>query len=225
MRTRLGIAVALLSLCGLATGCGGGGGSSSSNNGSGSAGSTTTSAASAPTVTTTQAQNGAVIVSLADSTSGATIYYTLDGTVPSTSSQQYQGAFLVASNLSVKALAVASGFNNSPVTSQDFAPTIPSGTLVWSDEFANAGTSTVSPDSKSWTYDTGYRCCGNNELETYCAAGSSTSPCDPNNPNTYIDTTGILQHRGPEPFRRYLYFRRLKTQDCSASCTGASKRA
>ena len=212
MRMRLGVSVALLSLCSLASGCGGGGSSNSSSSGNGSGGSTTTSTASAPTVTTTQAQNGAVIVSLADSTSGATIYYTLDGTVPSTSSQQYQGAFLVASNLSVKALAVASGFNNSPVTSQDFAPTIPSGTLVWSDEFANSGTSTVSPDSKSWTYDTGYRCCGNNELETYCAAGSSTSPCDPNNPNTYIDTTGILHIVGRNLSGATYTSGRMKTQ-------------
>ena len=212
IRMRLGVSVALLSLCSLATGCGGGGGSSSSNSGGGTGGSTTTSTASAPTVTTTQAQNGAVIVSLADSTSGAKIYYTLDGTAPSTSSQQYQGAFLVASNLTVKALAAASGFNNSPVTSQDFAPSIPSGTLVWSDEFANSGTSPVSPSNSTWTYDTGYQCCGNNELETYCAAGSSTSPCDPNNPNTYIDTSGILHIVGRNTSGTTYTSGRMKTQ-------------
>ncbi len=212
MRMRLGVSVALLSLCSLATGCGDGGGSSSSNSGGGTGGSTTTSTASAPTVTTTQAQNGAVIVSLADSTSGAKIYYTLDGTAPSTSSQQYQGAFLVASNLTVKALAAASGFNNSPVTSQDFAPSIPSGTLVWSDEFANSGTSPVSPSNSTWTYDTGYQCCGNNELETYCAAGSSTSPCDPNNSNTYIDTSGILHIVGRNTSGTTYTSGRMKTQ-------------
>jgi beta-glucanase (GH16 family) len=214
MRTRLGVSVALLLLCSLASGCGGGGTSNSgtSDNGSGSGGSTTTPAASAPTVTTTQTQNGAVIVTLADSTSGATIYYTLDGTTPSTSSQQYQGAFLVASNLTVKVLAAASGYSNSPVTSQDFAPNIASGTLVWSDEFANSGTSTVSPSSSTWTYDTGYQCCGNNELETYCAAGSSTSPCDPSNPNTYVDTTGILHIVGRNVSGTTYTSGRMKTQ-------------
>ena len=213
MRMRVGVLVALLWLCSLASGCGGGGSSSnSSSSGSGSGGSTTTSTASAPTVITAQAQNGAVIVTLADSTSGATIYYTLDGTTPSTSSQQYQGAFLVASSLTVKALAVATGFNNSPVTSHDFTSNIPSGTLVWSDEFANSGTSTVSPSSSTWTYDTGYRCCGNNELETYCAAGSSTSPCDPNNPNTYIDTTGILHIVGRNLSGATYTSGRMKTQ-------------
>ena len=213
MRTRVGVSVALLLLCGLASGCGGGGDSaSSSSSGSGTGGSTTTSTASTPTITTAPAQNGAVIVTLADSTSGATIYYTLDGTAPSTASQQYQGAFLVASTLTVKALAAASGFNNSSIASQDFAPSIPSGTLVWSDEFANSGTSTVSPDSKTWNYDTGYQCCGNNELETYCAAGSSTSPCDPNSPNTYIDTTGILHIAGRNPTGTTYTSGRMKTQ-------------
>ncbi len=213
MRTRVGVSVALLLLCGLASGCGGGGNSSgNSSTGSGTGGSTTTSTASAPTVTTAQAQNGAVIVTLADSTSGATIYYTLDGTAPSTTSQQYEAPFLVASNLTMKALAVASGSNNSTVTSQDFSPSVPSGTLVWSDEFANSGTSTASPSSNTWTYDTGYRCCGNNELETYCAAGSSTSPCDPTNPNAYIDTTGILHIAGRNPSGTSYTSARMKTQ-------------
>jgi beta-glucanase (GH16 family) len=213
MRTRVSVSVALLLLCSLASGCGGGGdGSSSSSTGSGTGGSTTTSTASTPTITTAPAQNGAVIVTLADSTSGATIYYTLDGTAPSTASQQYQGAFLVASSLTVKALATASGFNNSAVASQDFAPSIPSGTLVWSEEFANSGTSTVLPDNKIWTYDTGYQCCGNNELETYCAAGSSTSPCDSNNPNTYIDTGGVLHIIGRNVSGTTYTSGRMKTQ-------------
>jgi beta-glucanase (GH16 family) len=214
MRASLGIFAALLLLCGLASGCGGGGGSSSgsSSSGSGAGGSTTTSTASAPTITTAQAQSGAVIVTLGDSTSGATIYYTLDGTTPSTTSQQYQAPFLVASTLTVKALAVVSGSNNSSVTSQDFTPNIPSGTLVWSDEFANSGISTVLPDGKTWTYDTGYRCCGNNELETYCAAGSTTSPCDSSNPNAYIDTTGILHIVGRNPTGSTYTSARMKTQ-------------
>ncbi len=37
--------------------------------------------------------------------------------------------------------------------------------LVWSDEFN--GTVNAAPDSSKWTYDLGYDCCGNNEIETY----------------------------------------------------------
>ncbi|HZU25896.1 MAG TPA: glycoside hydrolase family 16 protein, partial [Bryobacteraceae bacterium] len=37
--------------------------------------------------------------------------------------------------------------------------------LVWSDEFN--GPAGQLPDSAKWTYDLGYDCCGNNEIETY----------------------------------------------------------
>jgi beta-glucanase (GH16 family) len=83
---------------------------------------------------------------------------------------------------------------------------------VWSDEFTNAGTGNVLPDSKIWTYDTGYRCCGNNELETYCAAGSTAAPCDAANPNAYLDTTGILHVIGRKTFGTTYTSARLKTQ-------------
>src|SRR6202521_6230533 len=109
----------------------------------------------APTVSTTAAQNGAVIVSLASAISGATIYYTVDGSTPSTSSQQYQAPFLVASNLAVKAIATAAGMANSTMTSQSFMPNIPSGTLVWSDEFTNSTGAAAQPNPKFWTYDSG----------------------------------------------------------------------
>jgi len=192
----------------LVCGCGGG-----SNN---SAGGNTTPPpaqnAATPTVSTAAAQGGAVVVSLADSTSGATIYYTLDGSTPTNTSMQYFAPFLVSSNLTVKAIAAASGYLNSSVLSKDFAPNIASGTLVWSDEFSNGGTTNLLPDAKTWTYDTGFRCCGNNELETYCAAGSSTAPCDPTNPNAYADGTGILHIAGRHTSGTTYTSARLKTQ-------------
>ncbi len=190
----------------LACGCGGSSGSS--------AGGTTApeTKAAAPTLTTSNAQAGAVIVTLASSTTGAAIYYTLDGSTPTNVSQQYQAPFLVSSNITVNAIAAASGYLNSPVTTKTFAPNIASGTLVWSDEFANTGSSNALPDAKIWAYDKGFQCCGNNELETYCAAGSSTAPCDPNNPNAYIDSTGILHIVGRNPSGTTYTSARLKTQ-------------
>ena len=200
---------ALVLASALVCGCGG---SNGSNAGSGGGGGTTTTPAATPTVTTANALSGAVVVSLADSTSGSKIYYTLDGSTPTTTSQVYQAPFLVASNLSVNAIAAASGYSNSSVMSKSFSPNIASGTLVWSDEFANLGTSNILPDAKTWTYDTGFQCCGNHELETYCAAGSATSPCDPNNPNAYIDTTGILHIAGRNPSGTTYTSARLKTE-------------
>lgn len=192
----------------LICGCGGGG---TANSGEGG---TTAPAqnAAVPTMTTAAAQNGATIVTLAESTSGATVYYTLDGSTPTTTSMQYFAPFLVSSNMTVKAIATAPGYLNSAVLSKDFAPNIASGTLVWSDEFANSGSGNALPDAKTWTYDIGYRCCGNNELETYCAAGSATAPCDPANPNAYIDTTGILHIMGRNTSGTTYSSARLKTQ-------------
>jgi len=111
--------------------------------------STTVQQAAAPVITTSAASNGALIVSLASATSGATIYYTVDGSIPTASSQIYEAPFLVASNLTLNAIAQGTG-NASSITFQTFNLNIPSGTLVWSDEFSNATGSNVQPDPKVW---------------------------------------------------------------------------
>jgi len=165
-----------------------------------------------PTIATATAQNSAVVMTLADSTSGATIYYTLDGSTPNTTSQIYHAPFLVASNLSVNVLATASGYTNSSVATKAFTPGIASGTLVWSDEFANSGSANVQPDPAIWTYDTGLNCCGNNELETYCAQTSSASPCSSTNPNAFIGTDGYLHIVAMKPSSGIYTSGRLKSQ-------------
>jgi beta-glucanase (GH16 family) len=168
--------------------------------------------AAAPTITTTAAQNGAVVVSLASTTSGATIYYSLDGSTPSVSSSQYLAPLLVASNLTVKAIATASGDSASSVTSQSFAPNIPSGTLVWSDEFSNSTSANAQPNPLVWTYDTGNSGFGNQELENYCAWGSATSPCNPASPNAYLGTDGYLHIVAEQPSAGVYTSARLRTQ-------------
>jgi beta-glucanase (GH16 family) len=155
--------------------------------------------AAKPTMTTAAAQNGAVVVSLASSTSGATIYYTLDGSTPTTSSQVYQAPFLVASNLTVNAIAAYSGDTTSAVASQSFAPNIASGTLVWSDEFQNSTASPAQPNPQVWTYDTGNGGFGNQELENYCAWGSTATPCSTAQPNAFVGTDGYLHIVAEQP--------------------------
>lgn len=174
-------------------------------------------AAAAPTITPSSAngaQNGAVIVTLTSSTTGATIYYTLDGTTPTTSSQQYEAPILAASNITINAIATASGYTVSSVTKQSFTPNIPSGTLVWSDEFSNSGSTNAQPNPATWTYDIGTDCCGNSELETYCAWASTTGPCNPASPNAYVGTDGFLHivAQQPAPGQTTYTSARLKTQ-------------
>ena len=180
--------------------------------GGGNSLSTSATQAASPTIATTAAQNGAVVVSLVSATSGATVYYTLDGSMPTTSSQMYQAPFLVAANLTVNAIAAASGDTASSVASRSFTPNIPSGSLVWSDEFTNSTGANTQPNPLVWTYDTGNSGFGNHELENYCAWGSTASPCSTANPNAYVGTDGYL-HIVAQQFSTGVYTSaRLKTQ-------------
>jgi len=57
-------------------------------------------------------------VSITDTTKGATIYYTTDGSTPTTASPVYSGPMVVSSGVvTIAALAVASGYSPSPVAS------------------------------------------------------------------------------------------------------------
>ena len=80
-------------------------------------------------------------VSLGDTTSGATIYYTTDGSTPTTSSTKYAAAIAVSATTTVKAIAVASGFNNSAVATGVYTITISTGnpSVNFSNGFTSAG--------------------------------------------------------------------------------------
>jgi len=56
-------------------------------------------------------------VTISDATSGTAIYYTTDGSSPTTASTQYSGAISVNSNETINAIAVASGYANSAMAS------------------------------------------------------------------------------------------------------------
>jgi len=77
--------------------------------------------AAAPTIT----PNGGIVtnpisVALATTTVGATIRYTLDGTMPTSTSPAYSAPFTVAGGLTVRAKAVAAGMIDSPVSQATF---------------------------------------------------------------------------------------------------------
>ena len=169
-------------------------------------------ASATPTITTQNAQNGAVVVPLASTDTTATIYYTTDGTTPTTGSQVYEAPFLVASSLTVKAIGMTPGLAQSAVQSSAFAISPASGTLVWSDEFTNATGAPIAPNTQTWGYDTGNSGFGNAELETYCAWGSTTAPCDSNNPNAYVGTDNVLHVVARQPSPGVYTSARLKSQ-------------
>ena len=59
-------------------------------------------------------------VKITSATSGATIYYTTNGTAPTKSSTQYTGPITVSSSMTLEAIATASGFFDSNVASASY---------------------------------------------------------------------------------------------------------
>jgi len=84
--------------------------------------------------------SGAQMVTISESTPGVTIYYTTNGTTPTTSSAVYSGAITVAVTQTIKAIGAATGFTTSAVASATYT-------------LAKAATPTFSPVAGS--YNTG----------------------------------------------------------------------
>ena len=107
--------------------------------------------------------------------------------------EQYQAPFLVASNLTVNAIAAASGDTSSSSRHEIILAQYCVGHAGVERRVFEFGTSANTlPSASNWTYDTGTDCCGNNEQETYCAAGSSTAPCNPPSPNALSRPTTAI---------------------------------
>lgn len=78
--------------------------------------------------TFTEAQN----VTISCATSGATIYYTTDGTTPTASSDVYSSAISVSTTTTIKAMGVKSGMDNSSVASATYSfPTHYANIAAW----------------------------------------------------------------------------------------------
>jgi len=101
----------------------------------------TSSAAATPLFSLPSGQyTGNQTVSLSDATPGATIYFTTDGSGPSTSSARYAGPIHVSSSMVIEALAASPGYSNSGLARASYVikappsgPTIPSTAIKQAD--------------------------------------------------------------------------------------------
>ena len=83
-------------------------------------------------------------VAISDATSGATIYYTTDGTTPTTFSTVYASPIAVNSTRTLEAIAVAAGYTNSAVASATY-------TITATPSLPAVSTPTFSPGGGAYT--------------------------------------------------------------------------
>jgi hypothetical protein len=74
----------------------------------------------------------AQLVSLYTATNGATVYFTTDGSTPTNGSNIYTGAVPINSTTTIRAIAVAPGYVNSPVAAGTYTIVLPTATPAFS---------------------------------------------------------------------------------------------
>jgi hypothetical protein len=94
-------------------------------------------------------------VTISDSTAGSTIYYTTNGTTPTTSSAVYTGAISVSSTETIEAIAVVSSYSNSSVATATYTFNLPQAASPTfspiAGTYASAQTVTISSTTPSAT--------------------------------------------------------------------------
>ena len=139
---------------------------------------------------------GTQSVTISDATSGATIYYTTNGTTPSSSSTEYTGAISVSTSETVKAIAELSGATNSSVASAAYTITVPTPTFTpAAGTYANnqsvtisdatsgatcyytltAGTTGTTPTTSSTQYSNAISVTATSVLESLCTYSGDTN--------------------------------------------------
>jgi hypothetical protein len=95
-------------------------------------------------------------VTITDTTSGSTIYYTANGSTPTTSSTKYTGAINVSSTTTIKAIATATGFSQSAVASSTYtisgsSPLVPQ--AGWTLKFVDSQETTAQNGAATNAFD------------------------------------------------------------------------
>lgn len=137
-------------------------------------------------------------VTIACPTDGATIYYTTNGTDPTTSSTPYTAPFTVGNEVTVKAIAVKSGYDNSDVASAEYITSSVSGGKVVLNDY----------EDHNWTYYSGVDASvdGGNYNTNY--AGKLYSPNPRNVKITYKANGGAVSIDESET--EFVYYKTLE---------------
>jgi len=161
LRNRLRFVPVLCVIAGILTGCGGGSGTGNNTPPPPPQAAVPTFSVSAGTYTTLQS------VVLFDSTAGAAIYFTTDGTTPTTASELYTAPIPVATTTTLEAMAIASGYTASNVAQARYTINFPAapaiGTIsdihqgflyqIVTDRFFNGDTSNDDPAESPGLFD------------------------------------------------------------------------
>jgi hypothetical protein len=110
-----------------------------------------------------------VTVSMSCATNGAAIYYTTNGSAPSTNSTLYTAPFDLTNTSTVKAVGVLSGYSNSAVATATFTAVSP--------ELPTVGTPVITPPGTSFLNETNFilSCSTNGATILYSVDGSTPS--------------------------------------------------
>jgi len=147
-------------------------------------------------------------VTISDTTAGATIYYTLDGSTPSTGSTKYTGTISVSSTETIKAIAAATGFSNSAMATAtytinlgDFQVSVNPTTLTIVVGQSGTATFTVTPEN-GFNSSVSFACSGLPSEASCTFSPSSVTPSGQPVTTTLTVTTTAPSTAGlaPRPF-------------------------
>jgi uncharacterized repeat protein (TIGR03803 family) len=156
--------------------------------------------------------NSAQTVTIADATAGTTIYFTDDGTIPTTSSEVYNGPITVSSTETLNAIAASSSYLSSAVASATYTITLtpdyqlsvtPSTLTIVAGQSGTANF-TVTP-MNGFNSQVSFACSGLPSGATCSFTPASVTPSagNPVSSTLIVSTTAASAALGQRPFSNY----------------------